>query len=165
MSIVNRIMAINEDLVAYHAIVKGEFEKEIARLELATKNFEAKIGVIKTLEEAHEAAAVIKGKVQGLLDEASDKAAKATLALAEIEKQKSLVQARENAARELELQVKSQWDELMLAKDAHDTHVSTTKEKLGSVQEALNKSAQAVAEQKAEVDAKAAKIASALKNL
>jgi hypothetical protein len=165
MAIIPKIMAMNEDMLAYRAVVTGEFQKEIARFESLVKQYESKLGLIQTVEAAHEQAAIITGKVQATLDAAEDKHKQAVSALADVEKQKTLVQARENAARELDLQVKSQYDALQLQKDAHEINVATPTAKLVSSQAALDKSAQAVAEQKAEVDAKAAKIALALKGL
>jgi hypothetical protein len=165
MNPIQDMLKMKGDLLAYHTLMKGEFDKEIARIEGLGKAIEVKLGLVKTLEDAQAKAALIISTAEGLAKSAVAKSVKAEAAAKAAAEAQAAADIKSNIARELELEVKKGWDELDRAKAAHAAYIATTTANFAQAQADLNKSASAVVKQQEAVTAKAAQIAAALKSL
>jgi hypothetical protein len=157
------LLATKSAILAYHTLMKGEFEKEIARLEALNKEINSKLGKIKTLKDAEEAAAVIKAEAAKLLEEANAEAKKVAAAVKAVKVREAEADVKANDARVLELEVHDKWNHLRREQELHSDHVLKVQNFHDQQQADLNASAAAVAKQQEEVNAKAAKITEALR--
>lgn len=163
------LLKLKGDLLAYHTIMKGEFDTEIARLEALNEELKGKMGVVTTLEEArHEAAsmtAVVREEVEKRLSVAKQAEADALVRLEDVKVREAQADQKSNLARELELQTRQEWDALVAARNTHELRAVEINKTIALKQADLDKSAAAVQQQKAEVDAKVARFAEAVKGL
>lgn len=158
----NPLVNIKDHIAAYHLIMKGEFDAEIARLEALGKEIEIKLGIITTLDEAKAKVTVVVNAADDLAKVASEKLKAAEDKMSAANALTEASQTIANAARELELKVQNEWDELTKAKDSHTAVVVAATTQLAQAQAAVDASAAQVAAFKEGLEAKATKITAAL---
>ena len=165
MSAVTDILAIKNHLAAYHLVVQGEFDKEIARLEALSKEVAARMGLVKTIDDAKAQAAFILKQADDTLADYKNKLAKVEVAITQVKEREKAADVKQNAARELELVIQSGWNELTKARADHASAVAAHEAAAAETDKALSVKASEVAAREAKVEARAAKISSTLKTL
>lgn len=156
------LLTLKGDLLAYHSLVKGDFDTEIARLEVLSKTVTDKLGLIQTIHDATERAAVIEHQAEQLLIEARDTLDKANGRAKDIEIQNKELQLRDNVVRQSELTTLEAWDALQQEKAIHERTSSALTQSLHEQQQAVDKSASDLSKLREELEARAARLKAAV---
>lgn len=156
------LLKLKGDILAYHAIVKGDFDKEIARLEELMKAAGEKLGLVQTIHDATERAAVIEHEANKTLADARIILDRAEGRAKGIEIQNKELQIRENVVRQCELDTHADRTALLQEQDIHQKHVTTLTQDLHEKQVAVDKSAADLAQLREELEARAARLKAAV---